>query len=68
MIKAAMIGQSNGSGWISYQSGRTGRVVWLAMGVRHQNLDFVASQVPRLHVRPDDGLHQLAFVGEFLRQ
>lgn len=54
--------------WISYQSGRTGRVVWLAMGVRHQNLDFVASEVARLHVRPDDGLHQLAFVGEFRRQ
>ena len=52
----------------AYQSRRAGRVIGLAMSIGHQNLDFVAGKVARFHVGPDDGLHQLDFVGKFGRK
>lgn len=52
----------------TYQSGWAGRVVGLAMGIGHQNLDFFAGEIARLHVGTDDRLHQLNFISKFGRK
>jgi hypothetical protein len=51
-----------------YQSGWVGRVVGLAMGIGHQNLDISTGEISRLHVGADDRLHQLNFISKFGRK